>query len=32
MAFRQDPASSKRRLLPVRIEVCKLDGLLASVE
>jgi hypothetical protein len=30
-AFRQDPTGSKRQLLPVRIEMCALDGLLAQI-
>lgn len=30
-AFRRDPTGSERRLLPVRIEPCELDGLLAQI-
>ncbi len=30
-AFRLDPTGSKRQLLPVRIEACELDGLLAQI-
>jgi len=31
VAFRQDPTGSEKRLLPVRVEPCALDGLLAQV-